>query len=319
MARSLTWHQLTGGVLAFVAIVVLALAILLFARVGQLHGKTFRVYAMTDDARGVIRGTEVWLDGQKVGLVKSVDFRPVDAPEKDRLLLTLDVTDGALGRLRSDSRTQIRSGGSLIASPVVYVTSGTPRGRPLRDGDTLSAQSQTDFENTAAQFAAAGEQFPAIISNVKLLSRQLQSAQSTLGALGIEGGGVTLQKTGANASRLLTKMSTSRGTIGRIMTGSSPLMARTRHAMAEADSIRALLASGQTTFGRFRRDSSLLQRIADVRQQLSTLRTLAASPDGTLGRMRQDSAVQNAIAEAFRQMDLLFADVKKHPFRYLVF
>ena len=319
MARSLSWHQLTGGVLAFVAIVALALAILLFARVGQLHGKTFRVYALTDDARGVIRGTEVWLDGQKVGLVKRVDFRPVTAPENDRLVLTLDVTADALGRLRSDSRTEIRSGGSLIAAPVVYVTSGTPRGRPLRDGDTLSAQSQPDFENSAAQIAAAGQQFPAIISNVKLLSREMQSAQSTLGALGIEGGGATMQRTQANASRLLTKMSTSRGTIGHLMNGSSPLMDRTRHAMAEADSIRALLASGQTTFGRFRRDSSLLRQVADVRQQLSTLRTLAASPDGTLGRMRQDGAVQHAIAEAFQQMDLLLADIHKHPFRYLVF
>lgn len=319
MARSLTWHQLTGGILAFAGIVALALAILLFARVGQLHGKTFRVYALTDDARGVIRGTEVWLDGQKVGLVKSVDFRQVDVPEKDRLILTLDVVDNALGHVRTDSRTEIRSGGSLIASPVVYVTSGTPRGRPLREGDTLPAQSQLDVESATAQLSEAGQQLPVIMNNVKLLSRQLQSAQSTLGAFGIAGGGATLRTTTNNASRLLTKMSTPRGTIGRIMSGSGPLMTRARHAMGEADSIRALLASGQTTFGRFRRDSSLLREIADVRQELSTLRTLAASSDGTLGRMRQDSAVQNAIAEAYRQMDLLFADVKKHPFRYLAF
>lgn len=319
MARSLHWTQLTRGLLALVAVLASAVAVLIFARVGRLHGDTFHIYALTEDAKGVIRGTEVWLDGQKVGLVMSVDFRGITVPTKDRLVLSLDVMDDALGRVRSDSRTEIRSGTSVIASPVVYISSGTPRGRPLGEGDTLYASAQTDFETAASQLTEAGRQLPVIVSNVKLLTRQMQSAQSTLGAFGLGGGAATVRSTTSRASRLLSRLTSSRGTLGQVLNGSGALAARARHAMAEADSIRALLASGETAFGRFRRDSTLLRDIAEIRQELATVQALASSPDGTLGRMRSDSAVQAALAEAYRQLDLLLADVKKHPFRYLVF
>ena len=40
---------------------------------------------------------------------------------------------------------------------------------------------------------------------------------------------------------------------------------------------------------------------------------------GTLGRALNDGALASALGEAERQMTFLFADLKKHPLRYVSF
>ena len=84
------------------------MVILIFGRVGTLHGKKFRLYVTSDAARGLIKGSEVWLDGQRVGLVKSIAFGRPRRP-KERLVLALDVLDFERGthpgrQARPDSR-----------------------------------------------------------------------------------------------------------------------------------------------------------------------------------------------------------------------
>jgi len=66
------WRKLTGGIVALVAIIGGALAIIAFARVGSLRGDTYTAYIVADQANGIFKGTEVWLQGQKVGVVKGV-------------------------------------------------------------------------------------------------------------------------------------------------------------------------------------------------------------------------------------------------------
>jgi hypothetical protein len=89
--------------------------------------------------------------------------------------------------------------------------------------------------------------------------------------------------------------------------------------MARADSVRALLASDRTSFGRFRRDSTLLREVADIRNEIDIVRARMASPDGTLGRLRADSAVFDALAGVQREMAALFADIRRRPLRYIRF
>ena len=91
MPRHLHWSELTGGIIATALIVGLIVVIFLFARVGALHGKKVTLYVLTDDATGVLSGTEVWLGGKKAGLVKSVGFRPPSPDTLERLVIKTEV------------------------------------------------------------------------------------------------------------------------------------------------------------------------------------------------------------------------------------
>jgi phospholipid/cholesterol/gamma-HCH transport system substrate-binding protein len=319
MARRTRWTELIIGMVSLVAVIGAGAAILVFARVGMMHGKTFRLYAKASEARGVIRGTEVWLSGQRVGTVKDVSFLPPAEDPRSRLLLSLDVLQRVQGQIRENSHAQIRAGGSLIGAPVVYIAIGTTETPAVTNDDTLTALPQEDFENVASEFALASKEFPAIIGNMKLLNTQLHAVQGTLGALGVEKGGPELTIARERVERLGSTLTTPRGTVGRALNTPMPLTARAQNVMARADSVRALLASDKSVLGRFRRDSSLLREVADIRNEVDILRARMADPHGTLGRARADSAVFLALTIAQRDLTSLIADLKRHPLRYLNF
>src|SRR4051812_48882951 len=153
MARRTSWKNLGIGLLSAALVIGGALAILVFGRVGTLKGKTFRLYVTSDAARGLIKGSEVWLDGQRVGLVRRVDFQPSTSTRKDRLVIVVDVLERARGHVRADTRVQIRSGMNVIGDQVIYLSSGTLKQPQLSDGDTLHSDDQTDMEGLASDAA----------------------------------------------------------------------------------------------------------------------------------------------------------------------
>jgi len=318
MASHTRWKELTVGLASIAIVVALAFAVLVFGRVGSIHGKKFRLFVTTDEARGIIRGTEVWLDGKKVGLVQSIDFQTANVPPNDRVVLSLEMLEAARPAIRRDSRVTMRSGGSVLGNQVVYLTSGTARAAGIRDGDTIHSVAQTDYETVTADAAAAAQQLPAIIDNVKLIGAQLRSTEGTLGALGLAGT-ADLGRLRANTDRAMSRLSSSSGTVGLALQNRGAVQARAAQAMAAADSLRLLVTSNQHSLGRFRRDSTLTREIAAVRGELTRAQRLAASPNGTIGRLQTDSAIVQGLHRAIASMDSLFVDVKKHPLRYIAF
>jgi len=317
MARRLAWSDVRGGLLATLAIVAVSIATLKYARVGELRGGTMRLYAVVGQARGILKGSEVWLSGQKIGKVVDIQFRsPSESDSTNRLLLVLDVLDEYRGLMRRDADAQIRAGGSIIGSVVVYLTPGTVSAPPLRENDTLHARGQLDLEATTAGFASATRELPAIMKNVKEMRQQLSLTEGTLGAVMHEGGAerAPISATAARVGRLKDRVTNGRGTIGLAMSGG--IGTRASRVLARTDSVRALLSSSAVSFGRFRRDSTLLAEVADIRNELSIVRALMDEPRGTAGRIVHDSAIASALGDAQREMGLLIADMKKHPFRY---
>jgi hypothetical protein len=319
MARKVRWKDLIVGIVAAAGVLVVAFVILVYGRVGLLHGKKFTLYVLTDAARGVIRGTEVWLDGQKVGVVKGIEFRSPDKPVSERLILVLSILESARGRVRENSRVQVRSGANIIGDRVVYISSGTTNQTALADGDTIRAAEQADVEEMTSDVALASRELPGIIENVKLLADQLQTAQGTLGALGIERGGPQAIQLRIKTSRVMARLTASDGTLGRAWREHDGLMGRASAVMARVDSIKTLVGSDRNAFGRFRRDSTLSIEIQRIRAELAEVQRLALSPNGTVGRARTDSIILRNVHRDLAAIDSLIADAKKHPLRYIAF
>jgi phospholipid/cholesterol/gamma-HCH transport system substrate-binding protein len=317
MARPLTWSDVRGGVIACIAILVVAVAVLKYSRVGALHGRTFRMYALVGEARGVTKGSEVWLSGQKVGKIVGITFLPPErADTGSRIQIEMEILEENRPILRRNAVAQIRAGGSVIGAPVVYLSPGTPRAAAMQPGDTVHTRAQADYESAASQFGTAAKEFPVIMANVRVLAAQLQATEGTVGAFLNGPGAGELQRAHIQTVRLRNRL-TGGGTMGLVMQGG--LSARAARVMARADSVRALLASPNSSFGRLRRDSTLIGEVADIRNELTLVRAALDEPRGTAGRVVRDSALTKTLGEAQQQMTLLFADIKKHPMRYVSF
>jgi phospholipid/cholesterol/gamma-HCH transport system substrate-binding protein len=316
MAHARSWKEVRVGAVALAALVGAAVAVLAFARVGALHGDTVRYYALTPHARGILPGSEVWLAGQKVGLVRQVDFRPPSSDTLLRIQLTLDVLDTYQASVSRTAPVSIRPGGSLIGSPVVALALAEAGDRAASPGDTLLANPTSDFDNLRTRLTTTlGTEVPVVLDNIRILSAQLRAARGTLGALGIEGP-ERLGTTSRAAGALLDKATRGRGTVGLAL-GRGDLTDRARRVLTRVDRIRARAASPATTVGRVRSDSTLLRTVAQVRADLVAVQQALDEPRGTAGRAIHDRALQLELARARSELDALIEDLQRNPLRYV--
>jgi phospholipid/cholesterol/gamma-HCH transport system substrate-binding protein len=315
VARQLRWGELTAGIVAATVIVVLTLVVLLFARVGALHGKKVTLYIVTDGAPGILAGTEVWLAGEKEGVVTDITFRPPGSPPLERLLIKTDFLASALPSVRRDSYAQIRPGGSMIGTPIIYIAPGTEAAPQLHEGDTVPTRRTAAISTLTEDIGKIGPEFAALGVATKDLATKIDRPVGTIGNFRANGlpdfpdvqAGMSSLSARANGN----------GTIGLAMR--RDLRARASHAMAATDSIRNLLASNKSSIGRFRRDSTLAIKASRVLAEVDSLSALLSDPVGRIAAAHPDSALRLQLAQTHVLLAALIRDVKKNPMRYIRF
>jgi phospholipid/cholesterol/gamma-HCH transport system substrate-binding protein len=315
MPRQLHWKELTGGIVATAVIAALTIAVLLFARIGGLHGKKVTLYVVTGEAPGVLAGTDVWLAGKKEGEVKDISFRPATVSELERILIKTEFLKEALPSVRRDSYARIKGGGSLIGAPVVYISSGTAASPPVGDGDTIHARPPAAPPDLSEDVGALGPAFGKLGAATKQLSANITRPVGTIGSYRA-GGLPDLADVTAGLSSLSAR-ATGRGTIARVMRGD--LQARASRAIAAADSIRTLVSSNKGSIGRFRRDTTLVTNANHVLAEVDTLRALLSNPVGAIAAAHSDSVLTRQLDRTHVLLASLIRDVKSHPMRYIRF
>lgn len=326
MPSRLSWRNLVPGLVALGAMLLVTAGVLLFAGIGRIRGKTVHLYVLTDQARGVMRGTEVWVSGQKVGAVDDVRFRAPSDDTLGRVVIAVTVRARDAQAIRRDSRAEVRQGANFVAPVVVYVAAGSPAAPAASEGDTIRGKPQSDVDVAMAKLPEATAQLQPIVSDVGAISRRVHDPSGTIGALVTGGAGAEGARlfarlralgsrvTGANASGLQPGSRDSAG--GEVET---PLALRAQLILARVDSVRALIAAPGTSLGRFRRDSMLPQTIDALREELGDIQRRLASPYGTVGRARADSALTRSVGQARGEMTALLADIRRRPLRYVHF
>lgn len=314
----LTWRELLPGTLIALVLAAVVYATLRYAQVGALRGDKITLHAPVNAARGVMKGSEVWIAGRRAGKVKEIAFRPVGTDTGLRVLVVLEVPEKFRDQLRTDSYAQIRTGASLIGAPVVHLSVGSPGARMLADGDTLQTRRQSDFEGISSQASLAARHLPEIMGNVRLLSTQLEGAAGTVGALLDEGGTQQLSVAGARAGAVARSLTAGSGTVGLTFRRREPI-ARAQAVMAATDSLRTLLTSGGGVYGRFRSDSTLLATMTSLRNEISIVKALLDESRGTAGRVLHDQALWDELARLERELAATMADVRRRPLRYIHF
>jgi len=316
MQRPLTWSQLKIGIASFLVIAGAVIAVLMFARVGALHGDQVRLYLVTNDAGQVIKGTEVWLGGRQIGVVDGVRFRPADSDTSERLLVEMRVLSQYLPQLRRNSDVQIRPGSSLIGETVVSISVGTSAGAAIHEDDTLRAQPVMAEHKDASDVTALGDSVVAVAGTIRQLAADVRATSRQVAQLRQRS-----ERQAAHVGRAIDAFSDramrSHGTLARVLgdtaSGGPGLHAAFLHVQAQSDSIRQLLASPNHSLGRFRRDSTLITTATHVLASADSLRArFSVSP-----LARPDSALPRQLDRVRTQLDSLIHDVKHHPLKYL--
>jgi hypothetical protein len=260
-------------------------------------------------------GTEVWLAGEKVGLVSDVSFRPPNTDTTERVLITTDFLAEALPNVRRDSYAHIRPAGNLMGAAVISISAGTVTSPPLHDRDTILTHPHKVIARLSDEVGTMAPEFAALGAATKTLNDMITQPVGTIGSYRANGL-PDLPDIGAGVSSL-SKRATSNGTIARAMRGD--LRLRATRAMAAADSIRTLIGSNRGNLGRFRRDTTLVTNASHVLAEVDTLRALFTNPVGTIAAAHSDSTLTRQLDQTHILLASLIRDVKSHPMRYIRF
>lgn len=313
MPHQIHWRELKGGIIAAAVLAAIVFSIFAFARVGGLHGKKVTLYVVTDEAPGVLAGTEVWLSGEKDGLVTDISFRPPGTDTLERLLIKTEFLAKAMPHVRRDSYAQIRPGGTLIGTPIIFISAGTVGSPPLKDGDTLRALPLAGIGAIAEGAAKLIPGVGKLITSAKEIKGKADRPVGTIGNLRSNGLADLPDVTAGISS--LNSRARGNGAIASALRGN--LQIRASHVMASADSVKRLVSSNRGSLGRFRKDTTLATKAAHVLAELDTLRALATSPLGTIAAVHSDSVLARKLTEQHELMAALVKDIKSNPKRYI--
>ena len=303
--------------ITLVVLAAAATAILLFARVGSVHGDTYHLYALTDDASGVIKGTRVWLAGRKVGLVRGIAFRSPTSDSLGRVLIKLEVLKQYQPQIRRDSRAEIRSGGRWISAPVVYIDVGSTSAPELGEGDTIPRTTQIDEDAFTTDVASASRDVPEVLRNMREILGGMQQKLFRVDAAEVNRAGQT-RRLAARAKSLGERVSAGAGTLA-LASRDQSLIARVRDVRARADSLMLIISRGTGSISRMSRDTLLLRTLQETRNELTIVRARLAEPRGSAGRLATDSILLQQIRSLERNLGLAIDQLKRNPARFLAF
>jgi hypothetical protein len=266
-------------------------------------------------ASGVLNGTEVWLAGKKVGLVRSVELRPPVSDTAERIAIAMDVLDPYVRYIRRNSDIRIQPGGRLIGSPVIYIEVGTAAAPGVSAGDTLRAGAQVQARSGLADASSLGDSLTEIATTASTIKREFDSTANDLSGL------ASISSRQANAVHVALdnfsdRALASRGTLAGFVRDSARLRAEASRVSALADSIGMAANNGSGEIGRFRRDSTL---VLQARQTLVSVADLRRRVARYAGRSDEGTALAAQLDRAHAQLDSIVQDAKSHPLRYITF
>ena len=314
-SSTLTWDQLRVGLVILLAVSVIGVAIYKLGEAANLFAKRYELIAYLPDANGLKAGGSVMVAGQLAGVVKQIDFLPVDNDTTRNLKLTLAIDENVHEQIRRDSRGKLRTMG-LLGDKVFDITPGTPRFAELQPGDTVSVALSLDYEAVLAKASGAVDDMISLTRDMRAITGGIVRGDGTIGQL------VTnralydqLNGTLARASQLLARFQNPNGTVGRLL-DDPMLYNRLTSVIGSTDSLVISLNSRKGTAGLLLRDTTLYFNMVGITRGADSLMKTLTGGQGTASKLLTDQTLYDQLNKLVADLSAILADVRKDPRRY---
>ncbi len=311
----LTWDQLKVGAVILVALGILGAAIVKLGDAGNLFAKRYTLVTFLGNTSGLRIGSGVTVAGQLAGSVKEIEFLPPDTDTARNLRILVEVDRSLSPQVRLDSRAKVKSIG-LLGDKVFDISPGTPRFRPLHEGDTLIIVPSVDYEAVVVQASGVITEVTGLTRDLKRVTGSISRGDGTLGQL------VTnralydqLNSTLTSTSSLIARLENPRGTIGRMLNDPA-LYHSLNQTVASADTLISQMASGQGSIGKLLHDDSLYVHLVSVVERADSLVGTMASGKGTVQKLFTDEQLYDMLLKTVTELNAVLVDVRRDPRRY---
>ena len=343
------WAQLKVGLMAMVALLLLAFLIILMSGVNPLFRRTTDVYTYLPDSVAMTEGaTPVRLNGILIGKLKKVEFSGSSDPNRI-VKLTLSIYDDSLPLVPIDSSAKLAQQ-NLLGSRYVNIKKGRSS-QTIQAGSEIPSTDTAEIEDLFQQGSSTLAALQKIMERVNGILDDVQGGKGTIGALLVD---KTLYNRAVeivgDVKNLTAAMNAPDSTLGRLI-HEDTLYQDVRGTVSKVDTLLDGLNSGQGTAGKLLRDDALYNElhatmtdvrttIAKINQGDGTVSKLLNSSelhdqlivsmgklngvldkvnngDGTIGRLMNDPSLFEGFDGTTRELQGLLKDFRANPKKFL--
>jgi phospholipid/cholesterol/gamma-HCH transport system substrate-binding protein len=335
--RSIAWSELKIGIVGIAAIVLLSVIIVAVGATAGFFWQMYPLKARFADAKGMKAGTVVRVAGKEIGKVTSVDFAGAE------IEVGLKINKSVRQLVTTGSTASIGSL-SLLGESIIDI-SPAPQGRPLNDYEyvssakpkgsigelTLSAteslqEAQKLIADMRAGRGSVGKfltddavynELHRFVTAAADVSKNLREGKGTLGALANDPAAYNAMKASLdNLNAITARINTGQGALGRLLNDEA--MGRSlSSSIASLEATTGRINSGQGTLGKLISEKELYDKLNSLSAHIDQVTAGLDSGKGTMGRLLKDEALYENMNRMMSDLNLLIADIRKDPKKFL--
>ena len=346
--KKISWAKLRVGILAIVAMIILAIVIFLITGSTPLFQSKATLYAYLSDAASLTNGAPVNLNGILIGKVKDIRISGLNDPQKI-VKVTMEVNKDRLKDIPVDSLVAI-SAANVLGTKFINIKKGKSP-QTVQDHDTLPSLNTAEFEDVVQQGYAILTSLQETVRRIDAIVGFVENGQGSIGKLlRDETLYNNMLRIVASVQQLADALNSDKGTIGKLIYDPQ-LYNDLRGTIARVNGIVDDLQAGQGTAGKFLKDPALYNNmnqsvdeihkmLADLNAGKGTAGKLLKSDDlhkqlqatiakidvtidkinsgqGTIGQLMVNPQLYDNLNGATRELHELFKDFRANPKKFL--
>ena len=342
------WSQLKVGIVAFVAMVILAVLIFLLTGNRSIFERDETVRTYMADGAGMTESTPVRLNGILVGAVQGIKLSGSKDPRR-AVEFELTIQKKYMRDIPDDSTAAVTAA-NLLGTKFIDITKGQSA-TPVKPGGELRSLQTQDIPELMAQSANLIQTLQDISKRADAMLADIDAGKGNLGKLlrddelykrlnGIAAEGQQLLADVRNGKGTLSKLiyddslyqevrapikridqmlddlQQGRGTAGKLLKDPQ-VYDDAQQTLAEMRRLTKELNEGKGTAGKLLKDDQLYKQFTELTAKLDATIDRINSGQGTVGQLLVNPQMYDAMNGAMREFQALAKDIRSNPKKFL--
>lgn len=307
------WAQLKVGLMAIVAIAMLAFLIYLMTGSRGLFKSRSQVYTYLNDSAAIAEGAPVRLNGINVGRVARIDLSGENSPNRV-VRLTLEIENEYLRSIPSDSQSTITAE-NLLGTKYINVAKGKSP-TPIAPGGEIKSLDTREFADVVQQGYTALSSLDGILKKLDGVLGQVQVGKGTIGKLLVD---ETLYNKlvaiTTDTNGVVNSLNSDKGTLGKLIHDDSLYM-ELKGTLTRVNALADGIQKGEGTAGKLLKDPALYDEtraaIGDTRKTIASLNQTIDGlnkGEGTAGKLLKSDELHKQLTATMGRLDTLLDKV----------
>lgn len=291
-AQKVRWSQLRVGIMAILALAILAFLIVLLTGSENPFAKRDVVYTFMNDAAAMTTGAAVRLNGILVGKVTKIELSGETNP--DRIIrMDIEIDQKFMDRIPVDSVIGF-SAENVLGSKFLNIRRGQAD-EMIKAGSELKARDDKDFLEVVQSALPLLDSMKIILGRVDNIVEAVEKGEGSIGKLLVNDEIYNrVNATLKDVQSLTSTVTAGKGTIGKLFSEEA-VYDDVRRTIGRLDAVLDDLQQGKGTAGKLLKDPALYDQFRGSATEIKTLVADLNAGKGSAGKLLKDPAMHDRL------------------------